>query len=48
MAYENLEEKVKKRTAKLEEAYERVKESEKGLAEAQKMAHLGNWSRDLV
>jgi len=48
MAYDNLEERVKERTAELKRAYERVKESEKELAEAQKMAHLGNWIRDLT
>ena len=47
-AHENLEEKVKERTAELEEAYNSLKESEKGLAEAQKMAHIGNWDWDLV
>jgi len=43
-AHETLEEKVKERTAELEEAYDSLKESERGLAEAQKMAHIGNWS----
>ena len=47
-AHENLEEKVKARTSELEEAYNSLKESEKGLAEAQKMAHIGNWDWDLV
>ncbi|RXA21438.1 PAS domain S-box protein, partial [Methanosarcina sp. MSH10X1] len=47
-AYENLEQLVKKRTQELEKAYESLKESETGLAEAQKMAHIGNWSWDLV
>ena len=37
-AHETLEEKVKERTAELEEAYNSLKESERGLAEAQKMA----------
>jgi PAS domain S-box-containing protein len=40
---DNLEEKVKERTAELEEAYKSLKESETGLAEAQRMAHIGNW-----
>ena len=47
-AHDNLEEKVKERTAELEKAYNSLKESEKGLAEAQKMAHIGNWDNDLV
>jgi PAS domain S-box-containing protein len=44
----NLEKLVKKRTDELEEAYNLLKESEKGLAEAQKMAHLRNWDWNLV
>lgn len=47
-AYQNLEEKVKERTEELEIAYESLKRSEKDLAEAQKMAQLGNWDWDLV
>ena len=47
-AHDNLEEKVKERTAELEKAYNSLKESEKGLAEAQKMAHIGNWDWNLV
>ena len=47
-AHDNLEEKVKERTAELEKAYNSLKESEKGLAEAQKMAHIGNWEWDIV
>jgi PAS domain S-box-containing protein len=42
-AHEILEEKVKERTAELEKAYNLLKESEEGLAEAQRLAHLGNW-----
>ena len=38
-----LEEKVKERTAELEKAYNSLKISEEGLAEAQGMAHIGNW-----
>ena len=45
---ETLEEKVKERTAELEKAYNSLKESEASLAEAQKMAHIGNWDWDLV
>ena len=40
---DNLENIVKERTAKLENAYRSLKESEKSLAEAQKMAHIGHW-----
>ena len=47
-AHETLEEKVKERTDELEKAYNLLKESEKGLAEAQKMAHIGNWLWDLI
>ncbi len=45
---DNLEELVKERTAELEKAYNLLKESERGLAEAQKMAHLGNWDWNIV
>jgi PAS domain S-box-containing protein len=45
---DNLEKKVKERTAELEEAYKSLKESETGLAEAQRMAHIGNWDWNLV
>ncbi len=47
-AYENLEELVEERTIQLEKAYNSLKESEKGLAEAQKMAHIGNWEWDIA
>ena len=47
-AHETLEEKVKERTAELEQAYLSLKESEEGLAEAQRMAHIGNWKWNLV
>ncbi|RXA21871.1 PAS domain S-box protein [Methanosarcina sp. MSH10X1] len=47
-AHNNLEEKVKQRTEELEKAYYSLKESERGLAEAQKMAHIGSWELDLV
>jgi PAS domain S-box-containing protein len=46
--HENLEKLVKERTAQLEKAYNSLKESEKGLAEAQKMAHIGNWEWDIA
>ena len=46
--YENLEERVKERTSELEKAYNSLKESEKRLSEAQKIAHIGNWDWDLV
>ncbi|AKB31615.1 sensory transduction histidine kinase [Methanosarcina siciliae HI350] len=45
---DNLENLVKERTAELEEAYKSLKESEKGLAEAQRMAHIGNWEWDFI
>jgi PAS domain S-box-containing protein len=45
---DNLEELVEERTAQLENAYGSLKESEKGLAEAQKIAHLGNWNWNIV
>jgi PAS domain S-box-containing protein len=47
-AHYNLEKMVEERTAQLEEAYKSLKENEKGLAEAQKMAHIGNWEWDIV
>ncbi|MGV8076299.1 MAG: PAS domain-containing protein, partial [Methanosarcina sp.] len=47
-AHDILENIVKERTEELEKAYESLKESEKGLAEAQKMAHIGNWDWDLI
>ncbi len=46
-AHENLEENVKARTAELEEAYKSLRENERRLSEAQKMARLGNWDRKL-
>ncbi len=46
--HENLEEKVKERTSELEKAYNSLKESEKRLSEAQKIAQIGNWDWDLV
>jgi PAS domain S-box-containing protein len=45
---DNLENLVKERTAELEEAYNLLKESEKSLANAQKMAHIGSWDRNLL
>ena len=47
-AYDSLENKVKERTLELEKAYNSLKESEKRLAEAQRIAHIGNWDNDLV
>jgi PAS domain S-box-containing protein len=47
-AYQDLEEKIRERTAELEKAYNSLKESERGLAEAQKMAHLGSWYRSFI
>ncbi|MDP4107638.1 MAG: PAS domain S-box protein, partial [Bacillota bacterium] len=45
---ETLEEKVKERTTDLEKAYNSLKDSEKRLAEAQEMAHIGNWEWDIA
>jgi len=45
---DNSEKLVEERTAELEKAYNSLKESEKGLAEAQKMAHIGNWEWDVA
>src|SRR5665647_1793403 len=47
-AHDNLEEKVKERTTQLEKAYHSLKESEEGLAEAQRMAHIGNWDWNII
>jgi PAS domain S-box-containing protein len=47
-AYGNLEKLVKERTSELENAYNSLKESEKGLSEAQKMAHIGNWRWNIL
>ncbi|WP_440947785.1 PAS domain-containing sensor histidine kinase [Methanosarcina sp. T3] len=45
---DNLENLVKVRTEELEIAFNSLRESERGLAEAQQMAHIGNWNRDIV
>jgi PAS domain S-box-containing protein len=45
---ETLEVKIEKRTKELEEAYKLLKESEERLAEAQKIAHIGNWDWNIV
>jgi PAS domain S-box-containing protein len=47
-AYSNLEEKVKKRTSELENAYNSLKESEIILAEAQKLAHAGSYDWNII
>jgi PAS domain S-box-containing protein len=47
-AHDSLEIKVKERTTELEEAYKSLRENERRLSEAQTMAHLGNWERDLA
>ncbi|WP_292371431.1 PocR ligand-binding domain-containing protein [Methanosarcina sp. UBA411] len=46
--HDNLEKLVEERTEQLEKAYNSLKESEKGLAEAQKMAHIGNWEWNII
>ena len=43
-----LNEKVKERTAELEKAYNSLKESETGLAEAQRIALIGNWDWNVI
>jgi PAS domain S-box-containing protein len=45
---DNLEEVVIERTLQLEKTYKSLKESEQSLAEAQQMAHVGNWDWNLV
>ncbi len=45
---DNFEKLVKERTAELETALNLLKESEKGLAEAQKIVKVGNWDWDIV
>ena len=45
---DNLEELVKARTAELEKTYKSLEESERGLAEAQKMANIGSWYWDFL
>jgi PAS domain S-box-containing protein len=47
-AYDNLEEIINERSAQLAKAYNSLKESQEGLAEAQKMAHIGNWEWDIA
>ncbi|MDQ1253926.1 MAG: hypothetical protein QG646_3140 [Euryarchaeota archaeon] len=44
----NLDKIIKERTEELQKAYDLLKESERGLADAQEMAHIGNWERDLA
>ncbi len=45
---DNFEKLVKERTAELETAFNLLKESEKGLAEAQKIAKVGSWDWNIV
>jgi PAS domain S-box-containing protein len=45
---DNMEKLVKERTKELEIAFNSLKESEKGLAEAQRIAHIGNWEWDIA
>jgi PAS domain-containing protein len=44
----DLEKLVEERTTELKNAYKSLKENEEGLAEAQKMAHIGNWEWDIA
>ncbi len=43
----NLDNLINERTEELQKAYDLLKESERGLAEAQQMAHIGNWYQDI-
>ncbi len=45
---DNLKNLVKERTNELETAFNLLKESEKGLAEAQRIAHIGSWDWNIV
>ncbi len=45
---DNLDNLVKDRTEELQKAYDSLKQSEKSLAEAQEIAHLGNWELDFA
>ncbi len=45
---DNLENLFKERTNELETAFNLLKESEKGLAEAQRIAHIGSWDWNIV
>ena len=45
---DNLDKLVKERTAELQKAYDSLKKSEKNLAEAQEIAHIGSWERDFA
>ncbi len=45
---DNLESSVRERTAQLQKAYNSLKDSEKSLAEAQRMSHIGNWDWNIV
>ncbi len=48
VARDSLEEKVKERTEELDKAYNLLKESEKRLSEAQRIAHIGNWDWNIL
>lgn len=45
---DNLEELVEERTMQLEKTYKSLEESERGLAEAQKMANIGSWHCNFI
>lgn len=46
--HDNLEKLVEERTSELQTAYNSLKKSERSLAEAQEIAHIGNWERDFA
>ncbi len=45
---DNLDKLVKERTEELQKAYDSLKKSERSLAEAQKITHIGSWERDFA
>jgi PAS domain S-box-containing protein len=45
---DNLDKLIKERTEELQNAYDSLKKSERNLAEAQEMAHIGSWERNFA
>ncbi|WP_292387296.1 PAS domain S-box protein, partial [Methanosarcina sp. UBA5] len=45
---DNLDKLVKESTLELQKAYDSLKKSERNLAEAQEIAHIGSWERDFA